>query len=113
VNQASAKTDGQGHAVLIRLGGLAIIVGLAIHVVLNSVLKEFPPENPTVTELQAYLSNEAGTWAIVHGFRYVAFACIVLFAAGLFSRTCCTRRAQTTGWGVVGCLELPYSWRTE
>jgi hypothetical protein len=86
------------------LGGLAIIVGLAIHVVLNSVLKEFPPENPTVTELKAYLSNEAGTWAIVHGFRYVAFACIVLFAAGLFSRTCCTRPAQTTGWGVVGLL---------
>ena len=104
MQKASTKADGQGQAGLIRLGGLAIIVGLAIHVVLNSVLKEFPPENPTVTELQAYLSNEAGTWAIVHGFRYVAFACIVLFAAGLFSRTCCTRTAQTTGWGVVGLL---------
>ncbi len=104
MQSASTKTDGQGQAGLIRLGGLAIIVGLAIHVVLNSVLKEFPPEDPTVTELQAYLSNEAGTWAIVHGFRYVAFACIILFAAGLFSRTCCTRTAQTTGWGVVGLL---------
>ena len=104
MQKASTKTDGQGQAGLIRLGGLAIIVGLAIHVVLNSVLKEFPPEDPTVTELQAYLLNEAGTWAIVHGFRYIAFTCIVLFAAGLFSRTCCTRTAQTTGWGVVGLL---------
>ena len=104
MQNASTMTDGQGQAGLIRLGGLAIIVGLAIHIVLNSMLKEFPPQNPTVTELQAYLSDEAGTWAIVHGFRYVAFACIVLFAAGLFSRTCCTRTAQTTGWGVVGLL---------
>lgn len=101
---ASANTDAHGQARLIRLGGLAIIVGLAIHIVLNSVLKTFPPEDPTATELQAYLANEASTWAIVHGFRYVAFACIVLFAAGLFSRTCCTRTAHTTGWGVVGLL---------
>jgi hypothetical protein len=56
----AAKKDGQGQDGLIRLGGLAIIAGLAIHIVLNSVLKEFPPENPTVTELQSYLSNEAG-----------------------------------------------------
>jgi hypothetical protein len=104
VQKTSTETDGQGQAGLIRLGGLAIIVGLAIHAILNSILKEFPPEDPTVTELQAYLSNQAGAWAIVHGFRYVAFACIVLFAAGLFSRTCCTRPAQTTGWGVVGLL---------
>ena len=102
--QKASTESGQAQAGLIRLGGLAIIVGLAIHVVLNSVLKEFPPEDPTATELQAYLSQEAGTWAIVHGFRYVAFACIVLFSAGLFSRTCCTRTAETTGWGVVGLL---------
>lgn len=81
-----------------------LIVGLAIHFVLNAVLKEFPPEDPTTVELQAYLSREARTWAIVHGFRYLAFTCIVLFAAGLFSRTCCTRTAQTKGWGVVGLL---------
>jgi hypothetical protein len=100
----AAKKVEQGQAGLIRLGGLAIIAGLAIHIVLNSVIKEFPPETPTVSELQSYLSNEAGMWAIVHGFRYVAFACIVLFAAGLFSRTCCTGTVQTTGWGVVGLL---------
>lgn len=104
VVRASTTTDGVVHAGLIRLGGFTILLGLAIHVVLNTVLKEFPPEDPTASELQAYLSNEASTWAIVHGFRYVAFACIVLFAAGLFSRTCCTRTIQPTGWGVVGLL---------
>ncbi len=94
----------QGHASLIRLGGLAIIVGFVIHVVLNSLLKEFPPENPTVAQLQEYLSREAGAWSVVHGFRYLAFTCIVLFAAGLFSRTCCVRETPTVGWGVVGLL---------
>ena len=101
---AVEKTDGQGHAGLIRLGGLAIVLGLTIHIILNMVLKEFPPEDPTVAELQAYLSREAGAWAVVHGFRYLAFTCIVLFAAALFSRTCRTRTASTMGWGVVGLL---------
>jgi hypothetical protein len=104
VKTAVEKTDGQGHAGLIRLGGLAIVLGLTIHIILNMVLKEFPPEDPTVAELKVYLSKEAATWAIVHGFRYVAFACILLFAAGLFARTCCTRAVQTSGWGVVGLL---------
>ena len=89
MKKVSTNKAAQGQASLIRLGGLAIIVGLAIHVILNVVLKKFPPEDPTSAELQAYLSNEAGTWAIVHGFRYVAFACIVLFAAGLFTRRGC------------------------
>ena len=89
---------------LIRIGGLAIIVGMAIHIVLNVVLKEFPPEDPTSSELQEYLAREAGTWATIHGFRYLAFTCIVLFAAGLFARTCRTRSAGETGWGVVGLL---------
>jgi hypothetical protein len=104
VVHAPTVTDRKEQAGLIRLGGLAIIVGLAIHVILNAVLKEFPPENPTVTELQAYLTEQASTWAIVHGFRYFAFTCIVLFAAGLFSRTCRTRATSATGWGVVGLL---------
>jgi hypothetical protein len=101
---ASTRIDSQGLTSISRLGGLAIIVGLGIHVVLNVVLKEFPPEDPTLTELQAYLAREAGAWTIIHGFRYLAFACIVLFAAGLFSRTCRTRAVHTTGWGVVGLL---------
>lgn len=100
----STTTDGTGHAGLIRLGGLAMIAGLGIHIVLNEVLKQFPPENPTSAELQTYLTEQAGNWAIVHGFRFLAFLCIVLFAAGLFAKTCLTRNAQTTGWGVVGLL---------
>jgi hypothetical protein len=103
---ASTKTDGHGHVGLIRLGGLAVVVSLVIHVILNMVLKEFPPTDPTVAELQAYLSSQAGTWAIVHGFRYVVFACLVLFAAGLFVRTCCTRAVRPIGWGVVGLLGM-------
>jgi hypothetical protein len=93
-----------GQASLIRVGGLAIVVGMAIHIVLNVVLKEFPPDEATGAELQEYLSREAGSWGVIHGFRYVAFLCIVLFAAGLFSRTCCARSTRETGWGVVGLL---------
>ena len=98
-----SKDLGPSHGALVRIGGLAIILALAIHIVLNVVLKEFPPEHPTATELQEYLTREAGTWAVVHGFRYLAFACIVLFAAGLFSRVC-QAGAGTGGWGVVGLL---------
>jgi len=104
VQVSEGTTIGPGQGALIRFGGLAIVVGLAIHVILNMALKQFPPDDPTVAELQAYLARESGTWAIVHGFRYVAFTCIVLFAAALFVRTCGTRAAQTTGWGVVGLL---------
>ena len=95
---------GPGHGALVRVGGVAVILGLAIHIVLNSVLKEFPPENPTATELQEYLTREAGTWAVVHGFRYLAFACVVLFATGLFSRVSQAGAAAGGGWGVVGLL---------
>jgi len=92
------------HGSLIRVGGLAMLAGFMIHVVANGVFKVFPPENPSLAELQTYLSNEAGSWAIVHGVRYVAVVCIVLFAAGLFVRTCCTRSTPTTGWGIVGLI---------
>ncbi|MEQ8767839.1 MAG: hypothetical protein RL885_28305 [Planctomycetota bacterium] len=95
---------GHGSATLIRLGGLAMILSIIVHVVLNMVLKEFPPEDPTASELQAYLDREADTWAIVHGFRYLAFCGIVLFAAGLFIRTCGGRAAALNGWGFVGLL---------
>ncbi len=98
------KSSSKDHTGLIRLGGLAMLVGFAIHIVANMVLKVFPPENPSLAELKTYLSNEAATWAIVHGIRYVALVCIVLFAAGLFVRTCCTRSTPTTGWGIVGLI---------
>jgi hypothetical protein len=81
-----------------------MIVALALHIFLNAVLKEFPPEDPTAAELKEYLTREAGTWALVHGFRYIALVCIVLFAAGLFSRTCSSRTSGAVGWGIVGLL---------
>jgi hypothetical protein len=98
------STARAGESSLIRIGGLAIIVGMMVHIVLNMVLKEFPPDNPTSSELQEYLAREAGTWAIIHGFRYLAFMCIVLLAAALFARTCRTRPASEMGWGAVGLL---------
>ena len=100
----TTDSSDRDHANLIRLGGLAMLAGLVIHIVANMVLKVFPPENPSLAELQTYLSNEAGSWAIVHGIRYVAVVCIVLFAAGLFARTCSTRSTPNIGWGIVGLL---------
>jgi len=101
MQKSITKKDEKRNDILIRLGGLAIIVGLGIHIILNAVLKVFPPDDPTAVELQAYLSIEANTWAIIHGFRYVAFACIVLFAAALFVRTCCIKSEQTDRKSVV------------
>lgn len=92
------------HDRFIRFGGFAMLFAFLIHVVVNAVLKKFPPEDPTQEQLKTYLSEEASTWAIVHGFRYVAFASIALFAAALFMRTCRSRRASPTGWGLVGLL---------
>jgi len=43
----------EGH--LVRIGGLAVVLGLTIHIVVNVVLKEFPVENLTLPELRAYL----------------------------------------------------------
>ena len=68
---------------LIRVGGAAVVLALSLHMFLNGVLKQFPPENPSLAELQAYLSAEASTWAIVHGLRYLALVGLVLFAAGV------------------------------
>jgi hypothetical protein len=96
-----ASTD---HGRFIRLGGSAILAGFLIHIVANGVLKKFPPDDPTLDELKAYLSEEASTWALVHGLRYVAFVCIALFAAALFMRTCRAWGTRSTGWGVVGLL---------
>ncbi len=88
----------------VRLGGLLIILGLIIHIIANMVLKTFPPEDLTSSELQIYLSDEKGTWAIVHGMRYIAIVCIIIFSAGLFVKTCRTRTSLSLGWGIVGLL---------
>lgn len=89
---------------IIRLGGLAILLGMLIHIILNSVLKVMPPQNPTLTDLEEYLLNESGNWAIVHGFRYLAFTCIVLYVGGLFTKTCSNQKPTTLGWGIIGIL---------
>lgn len=94
----------EGHGGFIRLGGAALLVGFAIHIVVNSVIKRMPPAEPSVEELRAYLAAEAGNWAIVHGARYLAIVCIALFAGALFVRTCCLGVVRPVGWGVVGLI---------
>jgi len=101
----SLRIQGSGnHSGFIRFGGVAILFGFLIHIVANGVLKQFPPENPTLEQLKDYLSEEASSWALVHGLRYVAFVCIAFFAAALFMRTCRTWSSPSTGWGLVGLL---------
>lgn len=97
-------TANERNSTFIRLGGLLILLGLAIHIVANMVLKTFPTESLTSTQLKDYLSDEAGTWAIIHGLRYVAIVCTVVFSAGMFMKTRDTRSSSATGWGVVGLL---------
>jgi len=63
-----------------------------------------PPADLGPAELRTYLSNEAGTWALVHGLRNLALPCLVVFAAALFVRTCCLRTSSATGLGLVGLL---------
>ena len=104
MEDTARNSNSNDHTSLIRLGGIAMLVGLVIHIVANMVLKVFPPENPSLDELQTYLLEQAGNWAIIHGIRYVAVVCIILFAAGLFVRTWCIRSTPTTGWGIVGLL---------
>ena len=99
--QNEASHDDPTGSGLIRLGGIAILVGLAIHLVLNVVLKQMPPDDPSLDELQMYLSDESRMWALIHGMRYVACFCIALFAAALFVRTSPTR---INGWAVMGLL---------
>ena len=89
-----------GNRHLIRIGGLAVLLALGLHIYLNGFLKEFPPEHPTLAELQDYFAAEAGTWAIVHGLKYLALVGLVFFAAAVFTRTCLTRRVSGFGWGI-------------
>jgi hypothetical protein len=88
----------------VRLGGLAILLGLAIHIVANMVLKTFPSEDFTSIELQDYLSNEAGNWSIVHGLRYVAIVFIIIFSGALFVKTRDIGKSKSTGWAIIGLL---------
>ncbi|NNE07527.1 MAG: hypothetical protein HKN20_03085 [Gemmatimonadetes bacterium] len=101
---SAAQVDDRGHDGLIRLAGFAMILGLTIHIVLNGFVKVMPPEDPSLAELKTYLSDEAGTWALVHGIRYIAFLCIAIYAAGAFCRTSLVRDRKPTGWGILGLL---------
>jgi len=89
---------------LIRVGGIAVILALAIHIYANGFLKTFPPTAPTATELERYLALERGTWAIVHGIKYVALVGLVLFAAAVHARIGGGRDQGDAGWGIVGLL---------
>lgn len=102
--QDDATVPTKGNDVLIRLGGVAVVLALAVHMFVNGVLKEFPPLDPSPAELKSYLSAEASTWAVVHGLKYLALVGLVLFAAGAHARTCSTRGPLVPGWGVVGLL---------
>lgn len=100
----STEIENRRKVKFIRLGGIAILLGLAIHIIANMFLKTFPSENFTPTELKEYLANEASTWEVVNGIRYLAIACIIIFSSALFIRT--REKASTTslGWGIVGLM---------
>lgn len=104
MSEDPTSQDNGDHNRFIRFGGFAILTGFAIHIVANGFLKRWPPDDPTLDELRNYLSEEASTWALVHGLRYIAFACIAVFAAALFIRTCRISRPRPIGWGLVGLL---------
>lgn len=97
--------EGVDRAGIVRFGGAAMIVAMGLHIVLNGFVKELPPPDPSLTELQAYLARSAEGWAIVHACRYLAFLGLILYAAGLFTRTCAgVDRPRPVGWGIVGLL---------
>lgn len=91
------------YASLIRIGGAALIAAFAIHIIANAVLKQFPPEEPTMAELRAYLEAEASTWAVVHGLRYLAIACLAVFLGGIVARVRAAN-VSTGGWETVGLV---------
>lgn len=104
MNEEAPDTRGAPAGGFTRLGGFALLGGFVIHIVVNNVLKTFPPESPSLAELEAYLVQEASTWAVVHGLRYLAFVGIAIFAAALFTLTGRPWGSPSTGWGLVGLL---------
>ena len=95
------------NSIFTRIGGLALLCGLSIHIVVNMVMKKFPSEDLSLPELQTYLLEESGTWAIVHGLRYIALPCLLIFAASLFMRIRGgSSSTSSTGWGILGLLGI-------
>lgn len=88
----------------LRMGGVAVLLGIAIHIVVNLFVKRFPDPTASATELNSYFTAEAGSWAFVHGSRYVAFTCLVVFSAALYMRILRSDVVSSTGWAVVGII---------
>ena len=42
---------------------------------------------------------DTSAWAVVHGLRYVALPCLLLFAASLFIRVRNANLSASMGWG--------------
>lgn len=94
---------GKQKRTFINVGGISIIVGLGIHIVANMFIKKMPPQDPNFEELSLYLSSEVSSWAIVHGLRYAAIVCIVLFACALYMKTTSGEHPENgRGWQLVG-----------
>ena len=104
MSRGSTEIDSSRKVKFIRLGGISILLGLAIHIIANMFLKTFPSENFTPIELKEYLSNESRTWEFVNGIRYLAIACIIIFSSALFIRTRNNTSSVSTGWGLVGVM---------
>lgn len=103
-NDSYKGVDRDKETGVIRLGGLAVLLAITIHIIVNWVIKTMPPADLTAAELQSYFDEQADSWAIVHGLRYVAFTCIALFSAGLFVKTSYRGESRSIGWGVLGLL---------
>ena len=102
--QANAEFRQKARSVLIRVGGGALLAAFAIHIIANLVLKEFPPPDPTLSELRTYLEAEADTWKVVHGLRYLAVAGLALFLGAAIVRVRSNDDDLSGGWEYVGLL---------
>lgn len=101
MTDASASSPGR-NLPIVRIGGGLMLAAMVIHIVANLVLKQMPDAGMTVQVTQAYLAAEQGTWALVHGLRYLAMVCMAVFYAALF--VFCSGRAESAGWEVLGLL---------
>ena len=86
------------------LGGIAVMVAIAIHIIVNEFIKTMPPFDLTADELNIYLDQETSNWAIVHGLRYIAFSCATLFSAGLFIKIYRNSKTSSYGWEILALL---------
>lgn len=91
-------------AMLVRVSGMALIVAFTIHIAANGVVKVPPPIDPSLSEMQTYLAAERGSWALVHGMRYVAVVGLALFYSALVVRIQFVDRPGSGGWEILGLV---------